>query len=130
MADTTRQHRGEQLAFPPPTPPKRWGLIVDEVRLNATASPAGTWWCEQAARFEARGTARILNICIAGAIVEYGPWDRDDADFIHGHMVERGINPKFLTLREWMPDLPECTRAGRCRRCARSHAARRQETAA
>lgn len=115
----------EQLAFPPPAPPARWGVVVDEVRLNATASPATAWWIQQAMRFEAHGAARILNISIAGAIVEYGPWDRDDADFIHAHMIERGVNPKFLTLRKWEPGLPECTRAGSCRRCARSHMASR-----
>lgn len=112
-----------QLAFPPPTPPARWGLIVDEVRLYAIASPATAWWFEQAAHLEGRGAARILEICIAGAIVEYGPWTRDDAEFAHGHLVEKGISPKVLRLREWMPELPDCSRSGRCKRCGRSHRA-------
>ena len=111
----------EQLAFPAPPEPKQWGLIVDEVRLYAIASPAGSWWFEQATRLEARGAARILEICIAGARVEYSPWSHDDADFIREHLVEQGITPKALTLREWTPELPECSGAGRCKRCARSH---------
>ena len=38
-----------QLAFPLPPPPPKLGLIVDEVRLYATASPATAWWFEQVA---------------------------------------------------------------------------------
>lgn len=113
-----------QVALPAPPPPPRWGLIVNEVLLNATANPARGWWTSHAARFEARGKARILTICVAGALVEYGPWDRDDAQFMHNHMVEHGIHPKALKLRQWATELPECTHSGRCRRCGASHRTR------
>jgi hypothetical protein len=104
-----------------PPPPPRWGLIVDEVLLNATASPARSWWQPSAARFEESGRARILMATITGALIEYGPWDRDDAQFMHDHMTEQGIHPKALTLRRWMPELPKCIGSGRCRRCGRTH---------
>lgn len=120
----TRPPISGQLAFPAPAEPKRWGLIVDEVLLYAIASPGRDWWFEQGARLEARGAARILEICIAGAVVEHGPWSRDDAEFAQAHLIEHGIHPKALRLREWMAELPECSRAGRCKRCGRSHRAR------
>ena len=112
----------EQLAaFPPPTASPQWGLIVDEVLLNATGSPARGWWFPHAASLEGRGRARQLAICPTGAVTEYGPWDKDDAEFMRDHMIERGMHPKVLKLRTWMPELPECSRAGRCKRCGRSH---------
>lgn len=108
-------------AFPAPTAPPKWGLIVDEVLLNATANPARAWWHPYAARFEARGIGRSLAITVAGALTEYGPWDKDDAEFMRDHMIEQGIHPKALKLRRWLPDLPECSGLGSCPRCGRSH---------
>lgn len=110
-----------QAALPMPPPPPRWGLIVNEVLLNATANPARGWWATYAARLEAQGRARTLMITITGALIEYGPWGRDDAQFMHDHMTEQGIHPKAITLRQWAPELPECASTGRCRRCGRTH---------
>ena len=91
-------------AFPPPAAPPQWGLIVDEVLLNATGSPARGWWFPHAASLEGRGRARQLAICPTGAVTEYGPWDKDDAEFMRDHMIERGMHPKALKLRTWMPE--------------------------
>lgn len=110
-----------QLMFPPPAEPVRWGLIVNEVLLNAIASPGRDWWITYAARAEAQGRARILLIGITGALAEYGPWDRDDAEFMQQHMTEQGLHPKALKLRKWITDLPECTGYGKCTRCGRTH---------
>lgn len=121
MTTRTRRPGAGQTALPAPPDPPRWGLIVDEVLLNATANPARTWWATSAARLEAQGRARILLICIVGALAEYGPWGAEDAEFMRDHMVEQGIHPKALKLRRWMPELPECSGFGPCTRCGRSH---------
>lgn len=110
-----------QLAFPAPPPPARWGLIVDEVLLNAIASPGRDWWFQQAPAFEAQGRARTLLITITGALAEYGPWDRDDAEFMQQHMTDQGLHPKAIKLRKWITDLPDCTGHGKCTRCGRTH---------
>lgn len=110
-----------QLTLPAPPPVARWGLIVNEVLLNAIASSGRDWWTTYATRFETQGRARILMITITGALAEYGPWDRDDAEFMQQHMTEQGLHPKAITLRKWITDLPECTGYGKCTRCGRTH---------
>lgn len=114
--------KAQQRTLPPPPPP-RWGLVVNEALLNAIGCPARDWWAIYAARLATNGRSRILTISLIGAIAEYGPWDRDDAEFMRDHMLEQGIHPKALGLRQWTPDLPECVTSGRCRRCGTTHRA-------
>ena len=118
----------QQLALPippqhPTPPPAQFGLIVDEVKANAVGTGMD-WWVPYAFRFEAHGQARMLAGCIAGALMEYGPFERDEVEFMRAHMVENGLPPKSLTVREWLPELPACVDAGRCKRCHRSHGRR------
>jgi hypothetical protein len=119
-----------QLALPMPMPkqrakrqakPDEFGLIVNEVMLNSLGSDARAWWFEHSMRFEARGAARILAICIAGALVEIGPFPKDDVEFMRDHMIEHGVHPNVLKIRSWIAELPECTYAGPCKRCGSSH---------
>lgn len=111
----------EQLAFPAPTPPEQWGLIVDEVLMNVTGAPVRDWWATQGLRFLDNGRARVLDGCIAGLIVEIGPLPTSDAEFLRGHILEKGCHAKTLKLRRWIADLPPCTREGACEHCGRSH---------
>jgi hypothetical protein len=98
----------------------RFGLIVDEVKANAVGTGMN-WWLPYAARFEGRGQSRVLAISIAGALMEYGSFERDDVDFMRAHMVEHGMHPKTLIIRPWIAELPDCTHVGACKRCGRSH---------
>jgi len=113
------------IPIPPqrPAPANEWGLIVDEIKGNAVGVGMD-WWLPYAARFEARGKARVLTICVAGALMEYGPFERDDVDFMQAHMIEHGMHPKTLAIRAWLPELPDCTHEGPCVRCGRSHGRR------
>jgi hypothetical protein len=82
------------------TATEQWGLVVDEVKLNAVAV-AADWWAPYAARFEASGQARILGISVPGAVLEIGPLDREAAEFMVEHMVEHGVHRTILTIRKW-----------------------------
>lgn len=120
----------EQLALPiPKQPAKRqaapalFGVVVDEVKLSSLGTPAASWWFTYAARFAQTGRERILFITLPGALAEYGPFDRETADFMQAHMIEHGVHPGTLKIRPWIADLPDCTLAGRCTRCGRTHRA-------
>lgn len=115
----------DQLALPIPKQPAvadECGLLVNEVMLNSLGSEARGWWFEQSMRFEQIGRGRIIDVCIAGAILEVGPFARDDAEFMRDHMIEHGIHKNVIKIRKWIADLPACTRKkGPCVRCGRSH---------
>lgn len=110
----------EQLEFEAPAP-QQFGLVVDEPLLHAIACPAADWWAMYAGRYARSGRERVLDICMTGAVAEYGPFTQDDAEFLRGHMVEKGVHPKALKLRKWLDPLPDCSGFGRCIRCARTH---------
>lgn len=86
-----------------PEPPC-WYVTIDEVKLNAVDSPAAEYWAIHSARWEQSGQAKVLDICIAGAIVRLGPFERDDAEFIRDHLLEKGAHPKAITVKRIKSD--------------------------
>jgi hypothetical protein len=104
-----------------PTPADRWGVTVDEVRLFASGRSTN-WWTQDIGRFNATGRVRYLAVTPSGSVLEIGPLERDDAEFVRDYLTEKGIDGRVLKLRKWteQPHLPKCRRATPCRLCAPS----------
>jgi hypothetical protein len=67
---------------------------VNEGVVEATRQGV-TWWYMHRRRFEASGKLRETKAaCVVGGVVELGPYDREDAEFMAGHMVESGGMPR------------------------------------
>ena len=113
------------LVIPAPPEPPRWGLVVDEVRLNSVAGPAAAWWAEQSGHFDRIGKVRYLAMLPVGAVLEIGPYEQDDAEFMRDHMIEKGVLPQVLKVRRWteQPHMPKCRKAAPCRLCGKAEAA-------
>lgn len=105
--------------------PDTWGLVVNEVRLNSTGTPAAAWWATESAHFTRLGKLRHLAATPVGALVELGPYPKDDIEFMRDHLVEKGVHQTVLTVRRWaeQPHLPKCRKAAPCRLCAPAIAA-------
>ena len=66
---------------------------VDEGKVEATRRGAD-WWLLHRQRFEASGKLReVVPACMVGGVVELGPYERDDAEFMAEHMVNVGGMP-------------------------------------
>lgn len=100
--------------------PEMWGVVVDEVLLNSIGGGASNWWAVTSGPFHLNGKLRHLAVLPVGAIVEIGPFPRDDAEFARDHLIENGLHPRAVTARRWteQPHLPKCRRAKPCRLCA------------
>jgi hypothetical protein len=71
--------------------------FVIEVNEGAveTSQQGVDFWNLHRQRFAASGKLRETKAaCIVGGIVELGPYDRDDAEFMASHMVESGGMPR------------------------------------
>lgn len=103
------------------TTPAPWAVLVDECRLYA-AGRGTAWWALTVAQFNATGRVRYLAITPSGALLEIGPLDKDDADFVRDYLAEHGVDRRVLKVRKWteQPHLPKCRRAAPCCLCAPS----------
>ncbi len=53
------------------------------------------WWYARRPAIVASGQLRdVKAACVIAGVIEIGPYDREDADFIATHMVESGGVPK------------------------------------
>ncbi|WP_328439335.1 hypothetical protein OHA71_23645 [Streptomyces sp. NBC_00444] len=107
------------LPLPPAQPPELWGVVVDEVLLNSLGGGASNWWAVHSGPFHLNGKLRHLVVLPVGAIVEIGPFARDDAEFARDHIVENGVHPRAVKPRRWteQPHMPGCRKAKPCRLC-------------
>lgn len=73
---------------------KRYVVEINEGVVEASRQGLD-WWYASRQMFEASGTLRETKAaCVIGGVVEIGPYEQDDADFMAGHMVESGGMPK------------------------------------
>lgn len=79
-----------------------FGLVVNEARvMTYTAPGVADWWVSLRPRWEMSRQLRVLDSGFPGELVELGPFARDDAEFAHGHMIERGVPKAALKIRRW-----------------------------
>lgn len=100
------------------TPAPMWGVLVDEIRLFSMGRAPG-WWALELGRLNQVGKLRYLAVVPAGSVLEIGPFERDDAEFVREHLAEKGVDSRVLKLRKWtaQPHLPKCSRTKPCRLC-------------
>jgi hypothetical protein len=80
------------------TAPKDWGVLVNEVRINATRQGAD-WWFLFASRFEGTPRMTCLGMCIAGALWHVACDTKQDAELFAAAMVERGIPKSAVAVK-------------------------------
>jgi hypothetical protein len=76
-----------------------WGVLVDEVKINAISGSGRDWWFAQSARLECAGRTVVVDICIAGAHVHVAAEDRDEADWIREHMIASGVHQRAVAVK-------------------------------
>lgn len=83
------------------TPQVTWVVEVDEVKLQACASPGMQWWAVRlAAPFDAwRQRLTVVASAIPGDIVYVRCDNRDEANEFRGWALDHGCHPKAITVR-------------------------------
>lgn len=80
-----------------------WVVEVDEIFLNsigAQSREAMAWWALHSGRPGLAARTVYLFIAPVGALLYLRCDDREEAEFIAGHLVEKGLHPKGVTARQ------------------------------
>lgn len=88
---------------PPPKPaPPTWGVWLNEIGLMSAAPDVMNWWAPYRHRFEHSGKIRLLGTTVPGDVILIGPYDdRDDAQFLHDHLLAKGTPKALVKVRRW-----------------------------
>lgn len=71
---------------------------VNEAKILATRGGAA-WWLEFRCRFEPTGRIEVVTASIGGDLVKVKCDDRDDANWLLGHAVSRGVPRSALKVK-------------------------------
>ncbi|GAA3144314.1 hypothetical protein GCM10010466_39290 [Planomonospora alba] len=80
-------------------PPRIWAVVLNELVL--AGRPCADWWQLYRPRFETSGQVTVLGSGVPGDLIQLGPYDRETADFIRGHLIEHDVPQGAVKIRCW-----------------------------
>lgn len=79
--------------------PDDWGVFVNECGVLAVGGAPATWWVHFWAR-SCPGRITALVLSVAGGHHHVACDSKEDAEFLHGHMIAQGIAASHVAVRQ------------------------------